>query len=65
MTYERRLGVKLLAGIMVFIAIVTFHWWQDSLGEDGAWVWSCHTMGNHRCGPGEPWIKIRMGGMTR
>lgn len=60
--FERRLGAWMAACIAAFVAVVVLHWWQDSLMEDGAWMWSCHTMGDHRCGPHEPLIKIQIGG---
>lgn len=61
-TYEQRLGAWMGAGFALFIAVVALHWWQDALLEDQRWINSCHTMDNRRCGPGEPWIKIQIGG---
>lgn len=60
MTFERRLGIKMLLAILAFGAMLALHWWQDALLEDGAWLWSCHTMGNRECAHGQPWIKIQI-----
>jgi hypothetical protein len=59
-TWETKFGYWLMSAIGLFIAGVVIHAWQDSVPEDQAWLWSCHTMGNHRCGPHEPPIKIHM-----
>ncbi len=62
MKYERKLGIKMGLAILAFAALVALHVWQDMLGEDAAWIWSCHTMGNHECGPATPWIVWQPGG---
>lgn len=57
MSYEKRFGVWLLAVmVLIFVALPAFLWWQESLGEDAAWVWLCAWMGDGTCGPGAPWI---------
>lgn len=61
-TWETKFGRWLGLAILAFATLVGLHIWQDSLGEDAAWMWSCHTMGNHECGPGVPWLLIQIGG---
>lgn len=52
-----------LAGWMAVVAVILMlHWWQEGKGEDGADVWSCHTMGDRDCGPGATWITWQIGG---
>lgn len=59
--FEKRFG-RVLAGWFLFVGVmIALHWWQDAMGETDAYVWSCHTMGNHRCGPGQPWLTFPRG----
>lgn len=57
-SFETKMGMWMVVGVIVIAGLIVAHWWQDSLGETGATVWSCHTMGNHRCGPHEPILRI-------
>ena len=57
--WERRFGRVLLAWWIMVMLLITVHIWQESMGEDGAMIWSCRTMGERHCGPGQPWIDIR------
>lgn len=61
-TWEQKLGYVMMAWISFAALVIVLHWWQDALGDDAAWVWLCHSMGNRECGPNEPWIKIQIGG---
>lgn len=56
--FEKVMGRVCLAYLLLMLVLVGIHWWQDALGEDGAVIWSCHTMGNRQCGPGQPWLTI-------
>lgn len=51
-----------LAWFVLASTVLLGHWVNDRAMEDGAWIWSCHTMGNHECVPGQPWLKIQIGG---
>ena len=52
----------MIAWLLAVATLGALHWWQDHLMEDGAWIWSCHTMGNRDCAVGASWIEIRIGG---
>lgn len=60
--WEEKFGYVLLAWMVTGALVIGIHIWQESMGEDGAWIWSCATMGNRECGPGEPLIRFRPGG---
>lgn len=62
MIFERRLAAWMIWSMAAFLLVVALHWWQEALGEDSAWIWSCSTMGNELCGPNEPLVKIQIGG---
>lgn len=47
--------IVLLTLIAALAQFAVFNAAMESLGEDGAPVWNCYTMGNHRCGPDSPW----------
>ena len=55
MSWERRFGRWLLIAYLAAALLITLHIWQESKGEDGANLWSCHTMGHRDCGPDQPW----------
>lgn len=57
-TWETKFGMWLMAAIAIFLLVVIVHAWQATTAEDSRWLTSCHTMGNHVCGPHEPPIKI-------
>lgn len=58
--------IKIGAWTMIFVAIAIMcaglHVWQESLREDGAWIWSCHTMGDNGCADGQPPVTFHWGG---
>lgn len=47
-----------LAWMITIAVIMGLHAWQDSMEEDSVMIFSCHTMGNRECDPGQPWIKV-------
>lgn len=61
-TWEEKFGIVLGCWFALLIILVSLHIWQESMGEDSAWVWSCHTMGHRDCGPGVPWHGISWNG---
>lgn len=58
MNYERKLGLAMISYMVIMALLLLIHWQQGALPEDQTWVWSCHTMGNKLCGPGQPWISF-------
>lgn len=61
-TYEDKMGAVMVGFGLLVALLVALHWVNDRAMEDGAWIWSCHTMGDFDCGPDEPLIKIQLGG---
>lgn len=57
-TFETKLGRVMLGWFILVGILITLHIWNDQLGEHDAWMWSCHTMGNHKCGPNEPLVRF-------
>lgn len=52
------MGWVFLAYMILMATLIVGHWVMDAMGEDSAPVWMCHSMGNGKCGPDEPFINI-------